>query len=454
MRNFAILACLSLSVLAVHGKEGKTWALLVASARGWYNYGMQSDVYHAYQVFKQGGVPEEQIVVMAFDDIANRTFNPLRGKVVHSYDLHDVYKGLVIDYKGDSFSKETFASVLKGDKDAVKRLTGQAGKVIDSGPDDNIFVFISDHGLPGYVCWLDDHNMSAKELNDTITSMHENKRYGNLVIYLDTCNAGSMFENILSNNIGVYAVTSTNSTTHSFSSDCNSVAFPGHYEVCTGGLFSINWIYELQSADRRTSTLDMQFQEAKVACWVTSKHRSIPQQFGDLSIAKMNQSDFFGDSALNKNPWQFKRSRRAAEEHSLIPKHMLVYYTLKNRLARLPENSQESQSIAADLSRVETLMGHADQFIKDVSKAVHGRFATDKYLAWAERNFGPINWSCYEPVVEAVRSQCPRMMRAEEVKYYAGSKFGVLINMCNEVRTEMLITAVKAAAKVNPLCGV
>ena len=137
-----------------------------------------------------------------------------------------------------------------------------------------------------------------------------------------------------------------------------------------------------------------------------------------------------------------------------MPKHLMVYNTLKNQLATLPEGSQESQSIAAELSRVKTLTGLADQFIKDVSKAVHSRFATDKYLAWAERNFGPINWSCYEPVVEAVRSQCSRMMRAEEVKYYAGSKFGVLINMCNEVRTEMLITAVKAAAKVNSLCDI
>ena len=33
-----------------------------------------------------------------------------------------------------------------------------------------------------------------------------------------------------------------------------------------------------------------------------------------------------------------------------------------------------------------------------------------------------------------------------EVRYYAGSKFGVLINMCNEVRTGMVIAAVRTAA--------
>ena len=450
MNLFVLLLCLSFTVIAVHGKDGKTWALLVASARGWGNYGMQSDVYHAYQVIRQGGIPEDQIVVMAYDDIANSERNPFKGQVFQSYDLKDIYEGLVVDYKEKDVTKEVFTAVLSGDKDAVKKLTGRAGKVIDSGPDDNVFVQIDDHGKPGYVSWWDDNDLSARELNDTIARMHKQNRYKNLVVYIDTCFAGSMFENVLSDKIRVYAATATNANSVAWNADCNSKAFRRLSRPCLGGLFSINWVYELLSDERTQSTMDMQFQQAKIAC----KGQSSPRQYGDLSIAKKMQSEFFGDSAVNTKPVQNKRSRRSIDEQSIMPKHLMVYNTLKNQLAALPEGSREYQSIAVELSRVETLMGHVDQFIKDVSRAVHGRFATDKYLAWAERNFGPINWSCYEPVVEAVRSQCPGMMRAEEVKYYAGSKFGVLINVCNEVRTEMLIGAVKAAARVNPMCDV
>ena len=449
MRNFALLLCLSLTVTTVQGKDGKIWALLVASADGWINYGMQADVYHAYHVFRQGGVPEDQIVVMAYDDIANHPANPFMGQVFQSYDLHDVYKGVAIDYKGKSVNKNVFASVLKGDKDAVKKLTGSDGKVIESGPEDKVFVLISNHGAGGYVCFWDGDDMSAKELNDTITYLHSNKRYSNLVFYIDTCFSGSMFENILPDNIGVYAVSAADATHVAYSADCRSAAFREH-RTCLGGLFSINWVYELQSDDRGESTMDMQFQGTKAAC--TGK--SSPTQYGDLSIAKKKERDFFGDSAQNTKPMINKRTRRSAEEKDAIPKHMLIYHTLKNQLAELPEGSRESQSVATEVSRMETLMEHADQFFKDVSGTVHGRFATDKYLAWAESNFGPINWSCYEPVVKALKSQCPRMMRAEEVRYYAGSKFGVLINMCNEVRTDTAIAAVKAAAKINPLCDV
>ena len=449
MKTFALVLCLSLAVLAVHSKKGKSWALLVASAKGWYNYGMQADVYHAYHDFRQGGIPEDQIVVMAYDDIADHKNNPFKGQVFQSYDLHDQYQGLVIDYKAESVTKDVFTAVLKGDKDGVKRLTGSDGKVIESGPDDNIFVYISNHGGPGIVGWWDNKYLSARELNETITYLHTNNRYSNLVSYIDTCYAGSMFENILPNNIGVYAATAANATECGYSADCASVAFQGH-QTCLGGLFSINWAYELQSDDRSTTTMDMQFQGARAACMRMSN----PSQYGDLSIAQKEEAEFFGDSAQNTKPMLNKRTRRSAGHHDAIPKHMMVYHILKNKLARLPEGSRESESVGAELFRVETLMGHADQFIKHVARVVHGRFATDKYLAWAETNFGPINWSCYEPVMKAVTSQCPRMMSAEEVRYYAVSKFGVLINMCNEVPTETAIAAVKAAAKLNPLCDV
>ena len=46
------------------------WAVLVAGSDGYWNYRHQSDVCHAYQILKKNGIPEEQIIVIAKDDIA------------------------------------------------------------------------------------------------------------------------------------------------------------------------------------------------------------------------------------------------------------------------------------------------------------------------------------------------------------------------------------------------
>lgn len=50
------------------------------------------------------------------------------------------------DYVGEDVTVNNFFAVLLGNKTA---LSGGSGKVVDSGPDDQIFIFYSDHGGPG-----------------------------------------------------------------------------------------------------------------------------------------------------------------------------------------------------------------------------------------------------------------------------------------------------------------
>lgn len=50
------------------------------------------------------------------------------------------------DYVGDDVTVNNFFAVILGNKTA---LTGGSGKVVDSGPDDHIFIFYTDHGGPG-----------------------------------------------------------------------------------------------------------------------------------------------------------------------------------------------------------------------------------------------------------------------------------------------------------------
>lgn len=56
------------------------------------------------------------------------------------------YTIMLQDYVGEDVNVGNFLAVLFGNKSA---LTGGSGKVVDSGPNDHIFVFYSDHGGPG-----------------------------------------------------------------------------------------------------------------------------------------------------------------------------------------------------------------------------------------------------------------------------------------------------------------
>ena len=48
-----------------------------------------------------------------------------------------------MDYTQDEVTVDLVLAVLKGNK--ALKLTGREGKVIDSGPDDKVFVAVSDH---------------------------------------------------------------------------------------------------------------------------------------------------------------------------------------------------------------------------------------------------------------------------------------------------------------------
>lgn len=50
------------------------------------------------------------------------------------------------DYTGEDVTVSNFYAVILGDKGAIK---GGSGKVVDSGPNDHIFIYYTDHGGPG-----------------------------------------------------------------------------------------------------------------------------------------------------------------------------------------------------------------------------------------------------------------------------------------------------------------
>lgn len=70
-------------------------------------------------------------------------------------------------------------AVLLGNKSA---LTGGSGKVVDSGPNDNIFIYYADHGAPGLVGkhWL--ICLITLELEIFIFSYLKNLKYMTLFV--------------------------------------------------------------------------------------------------------------------------------------------------------------------------------------------------------------------------------------------------------------------------------
>ncbi|RZB68284.1 Vacuolar-processing enzyme isoform D [Glycine soja] len=221
--------------------KGTRWAVLLAGSNGYWNYRHQADVCHAYQILRKGGLKEENIIVFMYDDIAFNGENPRPGVIINKPDGGDVYKGVPKDYTGEDVTVDNFFAALLGNKSA---LTGGSGKVVDSGPDDHIFVYYTDHGGPGVLGMPAGPYLYADDLIEVLKKKHASGTYKNLVFYLEACESGSIFEGLLPEDINIYATTASNAEESSWGTYCPGEypSPPPEYTTCLGDLYSVAWM--------------------------------------------------------------------------------------------------------------------------------------------------------------------------------------------------------------------
>jgi len=263
----------------------KIWALLVAGSNFWYNYRHQADVCHAYQILHAHGIPDENIIVMMYDDIANNEQNPTPGIVINHPNGQDVYKGVPKDYIGNDVNSQNFINVLTGNKEAMQNIG--SGRVIESGPNDHVFVNFVDHGATGIIAFPTGE-LTAKQLSDALTQLYNQKRYSKLVLYIEACESGSMFEGILPNSTNVFATTAADSDESSYA--CYYDNKRGTY---LGDWYSVNWMEDSDKEDIEKETLQTQFKIVKNI--TTTSH---VQEFGDLNIGKLVVGEFQGEQEV------------------------------------------------------------------------------------------------------------------------------------------------------------
>lgn len=229
----------------------------------------QADICHAFQILtKKGGFPADKIIVhiavclltckvMMFDDIAHSPSNPTPGVIINKPNGTNVYDGVTKDYTGAQVTAANFLNVISGNKAAMAGVG--SGRVVESGPEDNIFIYYSDHGATGLVAMPSGPYLYAKDLLATLNTMHAAKKYNQLTFYLEACESGSMFTS-LPNNINVYATTASSADESSY-----AYYYDAKYQTYLGDEYSVKWMENSDVADFHAETLLQQFQIVKNA---------------------------------------------------------------------------------------------------------------------------------------------------------------------------------------------
>ncbi|XP_074596284.1 legumain-like [Brevipalpus obovatus] len=213
-------------------KSGQNWAVLVAGSSTYYNYRHQANLCHAYQDLVAHGIPQSNIITMMYDDVANDPANPHPGVLINQPNGPDVYHGVIKDCTGNEVTPPNFLKVLLGDSG----LKAAGKKVLESGQNDNVFIYFTDHGGPLIVGFPNDE-LHASDLISTLKQMHAKKMYNKLLFYMEACESGSMFDGLLPNDISVHGISSTSPDDPGYACFCNVSE-----NTCLGDEFSVNWL--------------------------------------------------------------------------------------------------------------------------------------------------------------------------------------------------------------------
>uniref|UniRef100_T1KZI8 legumain n=1 Tax=Tetranychus urticae TaxID=32264 RepID=T1KZI8_TETUR len=405
-------------------------AVLVAGSNGWYNYRHQADVCHAYQVLRSHGVPAENIIVMMYDDIANASENPHPGKIFNIPKGPDVYAGVSKDYTGDEVNAENFLKVIKGDKG----LAAKGKKVLTSGPNDHVFIYFADHGATGLIAFPED-TLSSDDLNKALVYMHDNKLYGKLTFYVEACESGSMFENILPKDINIYATTAANSEESSWGCYCDEKDI----DTCLGDEYSVAWLQDSDKHDLTKETLEQQFKDV-----VKNTPRSHPQEFGTKSIADLVVGEFQGEKASSSNQLYRKVPARGSVNSRDIPLVMLRRKMIKTN------DENEAASLHKQLSNL--IAGR--HFLESGMNKIVAQLCSAGFCSSVEEVMTTrrplVNHSAHSTVVKKFNSSCLNVA----VHNYAMKYIYVLANLVeannfNETSLSHFLKALERACETH-----
>lgn len=388
---------------------GKHWVVIVAGSNGWYNYRHQADACHAYQIVHRNGIPDEQIIVMMYDDIANSDDNPTPGVVINRPNGSDVYKGVLKDYTGEDVTPQNFLAVLRGDAEAVKGKG--SGKVLKSGPRDHVFVYFTDHGATGILAFPND-DLHVKDLNHTIRYMYKHKMYQKMVFYIEACESGSMMNNLPSD-INVYATTAANPDESSY-----ACYYDEQRSTYLGDWYSVNWMEDSDVEDLTQETLHRQYQLVK-----SHTNTSHVMQYGNKSISTMKLMQFQGLKHKASSPISLPPVQRL----DLTPSPEVPLMIMKRKL-------MSTNDLQASRRLVEEIHMHLEArnvIEKSVQNIVSLLARSDDEVERLLSQRAPLTaHDCYQAAVSHFRTYC---FNWHSPTYeYALRHLYVLVNLCEK----------------------
>ncbi|KAL0487519.1 GPI-anchor transamidase subunit K [Acrasis kona] len=322
--------------LGKHSKHNNNWAVLVCTSRFWFNYRHIANTLSFYHIVKKLGIPDSNIILMLADDVACNARNSYPAQIFNNQNkMTNLYGDNVeVDYRGYEVTVENFMRMMTDRHEhEVPR-----NKRLMTDEHSNIMIYMTGHGGNEFLKFQDQEEINSMDIADLIEQMFEKRRYNEILLMVDTCQAGSLFKQIYSPNVIAAGSSMIGENSYSHHSDYDvGVAVIDRFTYFTLEFFETYVVGDFKKAEQRTlSELFNSYNPNTLHSTPFFKTELSPKPLESIPI-----SDFFGSdikinflsgkygirgnasAAVNSEPVSFKRVGKPHERSK--PEKTLEY---------------------------------------------------------------------------------------------------------------------------------
>lgn len=172
--------------------HSSNWAIIASTSIFWYNYRHTANALAVYRAVKEMGLDDDHIILMLADDHACNARNVFQGQVFsetgHTDDLYG--SDVSVDYRGRDATEQNLLRLLIG-----RHVDGtHRSKMLLSDGGSNVLLYMSGHGGDGFLKFRDVSNVQSRDLADALETMRTQRRFREMLVFVDTCQAATMPE--------------------------------------------------------------------------------------------------------------------------------------------------------------------------------------------------------------------------------------------------------------------
>ena len=182
-------------------------AVIVSSSRYWFNYRHFVNALSIYQILKENGIPDSNIILMLADEIPSNSRNPNKNdmypKGIAGHSLYN--ESTEIDYRGADVTVENLFHILLGttkdgssassSSSTTSTNTGRR-RVLHTNSESNVLIYMTGHGGDQFFKFQDEEEITSYDFANLMHEMYLRKLYNKVLFVTDTCQAFTLVDRV------------------------------------------------------------------------------------------------------------------------------------------------------------------------------------------------------------------------------------------------------------------